>query len=234
MTLQKVKSFFSRINKPKQLEEQSTLSKKKTNPCKICFENIEEDSLHSILFKNACICHKCFLKFKPKLNHFKIGKIDGYYIYNYDEEIQKNLYQFKGCFDIELAHIFLDYFWLFLFIKYFGYVLVPAPSSVEADNERGFNHVVEMFKPLHLKMIRCIHKTKNIKQSDLSSQERHNVSKHLIIDDIDLSNKKVLIVDDVYTTGSTVRAMIDLLKRKNLKKIKVLVMSKTKDLIERV
>lgn len=111
---------------------------------------------------------------------------------------------------------------------------MPAPSSEEADKERGFNHVVEMFKPLHLKMIRCIHKTKNIKQSDLSSQERHNVSKHLIIDDIDLSNKKVLIVDDVYTTGSTVKAMIDLLKSKNPKKIKALVMSKTKDLIERV
>ena len=44
------------------------------------------------------------------------------------------------------------------------------------------------------------------------------------------SGKKVLIVDDVFTTGSTVNAMIDLIKPKNPKKIKILVMSKTRDI----
>ena len=107
---------------------------------------------------------------------------------------------------------------------------MPAPSSKEADEERGFNHVVEMFKSLKLKMLTCIHKTTNVKQSDLNAEERKNIKDHLFIDDVDLSNKKILIVDDVYTTGSTVKAMIELIKSKNPKKIKVLVMSKTKDL----
>ena len=176
------------------------------------------------------ICHKCFLKFKPKLTPFIINNIHGYYIYNYDEEVQKNLYQFKGCFDIELAGVFLDYFRHFLFLKYFGYVLVPAPSAKEADEERGFNHVIEIFKTLKLKMLPCVHKTTNIKQSDLSASERANIKNHLIIDDVDLTKKKILIVDDVYTTGSTVKAMIELIKSKNPKRIKVLVMSKTIDL----
>lgn len=159
-----------------------------------------------------------------------IGNIKGYHIYDYDEEVQGKLYQLKGCFDIELAGIFLDYLRLYLSIKYFGYVIVPAPSSKEADEERGFNHVVEMFKSLKLKMLTCVHKTTNIKQSDLNAEERKNIKNHLTIDDVDLSNKKILIVDDVYTTGSTVKAMIELIKSKNPKKIKVLVMSKTKDL----
>lgn len=176
------------------------------------------------------VCHRCFLKFKPKSQPFMIDLTKGYYIYNYDEEVQKHLYQFKGCFDIELAGVFLDYFRHFLFLKYFGYTLVPAPSSKDADETRGFNHVVEMFKPLKLKMLPCIHKTTNVKQSDLHSDERKNIKNHLIIDDVDLSKKKILIVDDVFTTGSTVRAMIDLIKSKNPKKIKVLVMSKTMDL----
>ena len=204
--------------------------KAKTNLCKICFKPIEETSIHSLLYKDAKICHHCFLNFKPKLNSLKIGDIDGFYIYNYDEEIQKNLYQFKGCFDYELAGVFLDYFRTYLRLKYFGYVLVPAPSSVEADNERGFNHVVEIFKTLHLQMNCCIKKTKSMKQSDLSASERHKIKDYLTIDNVDFSLKKILIVDDVYTTGSTVRAMIDLLKTKNPKKIKVLVMSKTKDI----
>lgn len=159
-----------------------------------------------------------------------IGDIEGYYIYNYDEEVQKNLYQFKGCFDIELAPIFLEYFRPFLKLKYFGYCIVPAPSHKNADKERGFNHVVEIFKCLNLKMIRCVSKTNNVKQSDLKAGERAKVANHLEINDVDLSGKKILIVDDVYTTGSTVKAMINLVKNKNPKKIKVLVMSKTKDL----
>ena len=171
------------------------------------------------------------MKFKPKLNKFMIDDISGYYIYDYDEEVQKNLYQFKGCFDYELAGVFLDYFRVYLFLKYFGYVLVPAPSAADADKERGFNHVVEIFKTLHLKMNCCIHKTTNTKQSDLSAEERKKIKDNLIIDDVSFYKKKVLIVDDVYTTGSTVKAMIDLVKSKNPKKIKVLVMSKTKDLL---
>ena len=158
-----------------------------------------------------------------------IGNIVGYHIYDYDEEVQGKLYQLKGCFDIELAGIFLDYLRIYLSIKYFGYIMVPAPSSKEADEERGFNHVIEIFKPLKLKMINCIHKISNVKQSDLSAEERKNIKNHLVIDDVDFSNKKIMIVDDVYTTGSTVKAMIELIKSKNPKKIKALVMSKTKD-----
>ena len=157
-----------------------------------------------------------------------IGNIKGYHIYDYDEEIQGKLYQLKGCFDIELAGIFLDYFRPFLFLKFFGYVMVPAPSAKEADEERGFNHVEEIFKPLKLKMLSIIHKTKNVKQSDLNAEERKKIKDNLAIDDVDLSNKKILLVDDVYTTGSTMQAAIKLLEELHPKKIKVLVISKTK------
>ena len=39
--------------------------------------------------------------------------------------------------------------------------------------------------------------------------------------------KNILIVDDVFTTGSTIRAAIDLVKQAKPKNIKVLVMAKT-------
>ena len=38
--------------------------------------------------------------------------------------------------------------------------------------------------------------------------------------------KKVLVVDDVFTTGSSVRAVIDLIKQGKPKKIAVLVVAK--------
>lgn len=182
-----------------------------------------------MLFKDVSICHKCFLKFKPKLKRFKIGDISAYYIYDYDDEIKKNLYQFKGCFDIELANTFLEYIRFYLKVKYFGYLLVIAPSTNESDETRGFNHVEKMFECLNLPIKKCIHKTEDFKQSDLPFEERKSVKNKLTIDDVNFHKKKVLIVDDVYTSGSTVRAIINLVKSKNPIKIKVLVMSKTVD-----
>ena len=78
-------------------------------------------------------------------------------------------------------------------------------------------------------MIKCIHKTMDFKQSDYHKDEREKVDKKLCIDDVNLCNKKVLIVDDVCTTGSTIKAMIKLLNSKNPKQIKVLILSHTKE-----
>ena len=107
--------------------------------------------------------------------------------------------------------------------------MIPAPSFIDSDKERGFNHVEEIFRTLGLKMIPCIHKIKDVKQADLSSKEREKIKDVLAIDEVDLKGKKVLIVDDVYTTGSTAKAMIDLVKNKEPKKIKCLFLSKVKE-----
>lgn len=166
--------------------------------------------------------------FKPVFKEFSVGKYNALTLYNYDELIQEKLYQFKGCFDIELGTVFIEYFRLYLKIKYWGYIVVPAPSYSSKDEERGFNHVDVMFSSLGLEMVKCIHKVKDIKQADLNFDERQQIGNALIIDKtMELRGKKILIVDDVFTTGSTVRAMINLLEKNKPKKIKILVMSKT-------
>ncbi len=111
--------------------------------------------------------------------------------------------------------------------------MIPVPSSKKSDKDRGFNHVEEMFKTLKLKMIKCIHKKGEMKQADLTTKEREKISKNLVIDDVNLIGKKILLVDDVYTTGSTIKAMIKLVQEKGAKNIKVLLMSKTIDLEKR-
>ena len=110
---------------------------------------------------------------------------------------------------------------------------MPAPSSEKGDQERGYNHVEEMFSFLKLKILKCVHKIKDVKQADLTTKEREKIGDVLVIDDVDLSKKKILLVDDVYTTGSTIKSMIKLVKEKGAKKIKVLLMSKTIDLEKR-
>jgi len=173
------------------------------------------------------------LKLEPALRTFWCDNIECFHIYFYTEKIQELLYQFKGCKDYELRTIFLEYYQYYLNIKFNGYTIIPAPSCKESDEERGFNHVEEMYKILHLKMLKCIHKTKPIKQADLTTKEREKIGDILTIDEVDLTKKKVLLVDDVFTTGSTIKAMIKLVRQKGAKKIKVLLMSKTIDLEKR-
>ena len=111
--------------------------------------------------------------------------------------------------------------------------MILAPSYEKSDEERGFNHVEEIFSILKLKMLKCIHKIKQVKQADLTTKEREQIGSVLKIDDISLKGKKVLLVDDVYTTGSTIKAMIKLVREKGARNIKVLLMSKTIDLENR-
>lgn len=212
-------------------KKQSAQSSQKTRICKICFKSLENEStLHNLLSKDISICHDCLLELNPVFNEFKFEGIKCLNIFYYNEKVQEILYQFKGCKDYELRTTFLEYYKHYLNLKFRGYIMVPAPSAEEADEERGFNHVVEMFQTLNLPMEKYVHKTGQIKQADLSAEERKNIKNFLIIDDVNLSGKKILIVDDVFTTGSTIKAMIKLISQKNPKNIKVLVMSKTIDL----
>lgn len=231
--LQKVKSFFLSIKQQIQLKKPLEQSNPKTRICKICFKQIEETTIHSFLNRNVSICHNCLLTFGPVLNEFEFEGVKCLHLYFYNEKIQEVLYQFKGCKDYELNSVFLEYYKNYLNIKFKNYIMVPAPSFKDSDEERGFNHVIEIAKNLNLKMECCVHKIKKVKQADLTSEERKNIKDVLVIDDVNFSGKKILIIDDVFTTGSTIKSMISLIKGKNPKKIRVLVMSKTIDLDKR-
>ena len=114
-------------------------------------------------------------------------------------------------------------------MRYSTYKIIPIPSYAEDDKVRGFNHVVEMFKKLGLEPLPIIEKTAHFKQAENKAKKRSEINKYLVIKKlIDLSNIKVLIVDDIYTTGSTMRAAINLVEKLNPKQIRVLVFAKTR------
>ena len=180
------------------------------------------------------ICEDCFHSLKPKFINFQINSINALAIYNYDDVIKKLIYTFKGCYDYELKDVFLTRFLPYLRLVYKGYVVVCAPSSQIDDEKRGFNHVKEIFKSLNLPILDVLRKTKREKQSDKSSKDRLKVEK--IIEGFDLeklNNKKVLIVDDIYTTGATMFKIIQIVQSAHPKDIKVLVVAKTIDLDKR-
>ena len=139
------------------------------------------------------------------------------------------IYQFKGCYDIELGNIFFEQYIKYIRYKYAGYYLVPMPSYYKDDIRREYNHVTEAFISLKLPYLHIIEKIDEYKQSDQRYKDRINIAKHLKVSDLEkVKNKKILLIDDVVTTGSTLKAAISLLRKGHPKDIKILTIAKVK------
>ncbi|CAN2243969.1 ComFC Predicted amidophosphoribosyltransferases [actinobacterium SCGC AAA044-D11] len=102
-------------------------------------------------------------------------------------------------------------------------VLIPIPSRKAADRKRGFAHVIKLINCLEDRnrdrqfiVIDALRHTRKIKdQSTLNINERElNMSGAFGIDnrasgrikEIDIANSPIYLVDDLVTTGSTIRA----------------------------
>ena len=130
--------------------------------------------------------------------------------------------------------VFLNLFLKELSIKYKGYIVVPVPSYSKDDERRGFNHVEEVFSLLNLEMRKALIKTSHFKQAEKGAKKRQQIRKHLALkENVSLENHDVLIVDDIYTTGATLKTAINLIEKLKPRSIEVLVLAKTIDLKKR-
>jgi competence protein ComFC len=104
------------------------------------------------------------------------------------------------------------------------FVLIPIPLEKRRLKWRGFNQAEEIAKHLSeflkIPLINniLIKNRSTLPQANLSTEER----KKNIINSFKCKNKirkKVLLVDDVYTTGSTIKESARILKESGVKKI---------------
>lgn len=195
--------------------------------CKVCFNLIKKEGVYPII-NRVSICQKCYNQFDVIYKKEKLGSVDTLFLYTYNDFMKKLIYQFKGCYDIELKDIFLERFLFVLKLKYLGYYIVPVPSSIGDDQVREFNHVEKIFESLGLPLIRCLEKKDNIKQSNRKKKDREMIYNSLTINENGkrIKGKKILIVDDIYTTGNTLNSSIELVKKYSPNVIKALIICK--------
>ena len=109
---------------------------------------------------------------------------------------------------------------------------VPVPLHEERFKERGFNQTEEIFKdflekkniPLRKILIRRVATPKLYKFGKL---ERQKILSGVFaaVEVQDLSGQKILIVDDIFTTGTTVNECAKVLKSLGAKKVLVLALT---------
>ena len=170
------------------------------------------EKILNIIFPTCCgickrlyktwICPKCYYKLKEECKYIKILEKD-FYIFCVQE------------------------------LKQYDYI-IPVPMYIENKNIRGYNQTEVLAESIKNKLkidyIKdAIVKIKqNKKQSSLSEKERiENVKDVYKIQNFKiLKNKRILLLDDIYTTGNTIKACREELKKSETEKIDVLVLAK--------
>ncbi len=195
--------------------------------CKICGKNIEQNAITSWLFAAKTVCLRCFHSLKPTYYRWRVSGVRAMAIYPYSQEFKSLLYRYKGCGDIELDSVFLERVLPLLRCVFKSYWLVPVPSHPRRIAERGFDHVPRIFNGMGKGIIHALTKVDDVKQSDRSKTDRRLIGKSLsLMPKTNLRGKRILLVDDVFTTGSSVRACLALLRKAGARTIRVLVLSK--------
>ena len=199
--------------------------------CKICFKNIyDKMDFSTLLSTNSLICPKCMSKFKLLNTKEKVLGVETWFLYEYNQLVRKLIYQYKGCYDIELKDIFLYKFKDKIKRIYKGYTIIFPPSNSKEDEKRGYLHIEQIIKTLNMKYEVLFYKKREYKQSSNHYYERQKVKDYIeIIDKNKIKNIKYLIVDDIYTSGSTLKTIISLLIKNKVDKnnIKAIVIAKT-------
>lgn len=202
-------------------------------------------------FNSNHLCPKCnlILKNQAKFAKEKNQKQEKYfenhlYIFQYQGIIRKTIinYKFK-----EQSYLYLTFvnFLLkndFFFENFKSYdTIIPVPISPIRKKERGYNQSLliakELVRQIHQKYpnsniqlgLKYLYKFKNIvPQSTLNKQDRlENVKDvYQLKNGEQLKNKKILLIDDIYTTGSTVSECAKILSQAEVKKIDVFTIAK--------
>jgi competence protein ComFC len=195
--------------------------------CKYCFRTFEPNHLWHLIHP-PLLCRPCYQQLEW---HHRIERWQGILIeslFEYGPNFQKMIYQFKSNLDIELGSVFLNQHSSYLKLKYWQYTLVLAPTHERDLKLRGFHPLVEIFKSMGLPMLTLFDKNRPYRQSEQHGSDRQGIQQVVRLkSDLNIPHR-ICLVDDVMTTGETLKTMIRLLKPISVQQLKILVLARKK------
>ncbi len=207
----------------------------------------------NLIYPNVCgicdklcnndICKKCEIT----LNQIAKIKIDRYknknfrkhlYIFKYEGIIKERLIKYK--FD-EKSYIYKALVKFMVknkkicdFLKNYD-IIIPVPIHRKRKMKRGYNqsyliakNLVDNFENLQCVKDALIKQVNNKAQSTKTKKERTKnvIGAYYLRNTEKINNKRVLLLDDIYTTGSTVNECCKVLKQANIKFVDVITIAK--------
>jgi ComF family protein len=201
---------------PKECVGCSLLGEWLCESCRLEFEKVEQ------------VCLECMLVSKMGEVHHGCKKrygLDGLTaVYEYDEEVMKKLLRkVKFEFNRELLNEFLRLLDFRVGKKF--EVVVPVPLYKNRENWRGFNQAgiisLEIGKQLELPVVEVLKRVKKTQQqSGIRKRKDRLRNVKGVFGMVEKSRwKKVLLVDDVFTSGATMREAAGTLKKAGVKEV---------------
>ena len=188
------------------------------------------------------LCKKCEKELKKyELNLYGVENINNYieklHVFKYEKMIRELIIQYKFNEKSYLYKTFCEFIIknkkVFDFIKSYD-IIIPVPIHKTRMRKRGYNQSELIAKELAKKLNIGYNKKvlikvkKNKPQSILNKKERKENTENVykIINKEKIYDKKILIFDDIYTTGATINACIKEIEKAKVKKIGVLTLAK--------
>ncbi|HFI0232340.1 TPA: ComF family protein [Streptococcus suis] len=212
--------------------------------CLLCDQNLKTRQTFSELIffgkTQSGVCHACLATFEKIAEHhcphcFKSGEegsckdcqywlsqgksVSHTAIFQYNEAMAAyfSRYKFQG--DYILRKIFASELKKAL-ADFSDYTIVPIPLSQERLDERGFNQVIGLLEAAKIPYRELLGKRDSQKQSSKSREERLETEQTFYLLDEKNLPEKILLIDDIYTTGATIQLVTRLFMKTNQKEIK--------------
>lgn len=211
------------------------------------------DYIINLIFPKVCgicdkickddICNHC----NKKINNIKRNKKHIYlaknfdthmYIFDYKDLIRNKIirykFQDKGYLYKTFSKIIVNDKKICGFLENYD-IIIPVPISKQRKQTRGYNQTELIAKSITKSIQKLEYSSdillkikETIPQSKLDSKKRkQNILDAYKIKDITkVKNKKILLFDDIYTTGNTVNECSKILKQSGTKEIGVLTLAK--------
>lgn len=217
--------------------------------CPGCLKIIKDDSnfcqncLQKIKIYNNLFCPKCYNRLTNINNKchpqekFILGAATEYNNIT-EQAIHLLKFQFASCVAKPISFILIKYFENILKynnINISNFIVIPIPISKKRLKFRGFNQseiIAEYFtKYFNLKLeknilLRIKHSKSQSEIKNIEERKSNVLNCFEIKNKKYIQNKNIILIDDIITTGSTIKEAVKILKNNKVKKIIALTVCK--------